>query len=130
MNLERLHPYEHLLLSPSMAHTLLQRIHFDDESEWSNFLLNATYDKDFVPTRDSSIGYGSLWIFKQCKEDAENDPTDVRRGHLMPYMAQVFGEIDAIESLVRIHHFSPCFAVILEGLRDTFASCVSSALLA
>jgi hypothetical protein len=112
-----------------MPHPLLQRIHLDAEFEWNNFLLNATYGEDFVPTRDRSIGYGALWVFKQCKDDAEDEPTDVRRGHLLPYMSQVFGEIDAIECLVRVYHLSLCLDMISQRFRDTLVSCVSSALL-
>ncbi|KAJ6476668.1 hypothetical protein C8R47DRAFT_1075536 [Mycena vitilis] len=60
------------------------------------FLVNAAYGKDFVPTRDRSIPYGSMSTFKCCRREVR--PTATSRGHLVPFACIVFGEVDFVQS--------------------------------
>ncbi|KAJ7136462.1 hypothetical protein C8R43DRAFT_1132356 [Mycena crocata] len=56
------------------------------------------YMQDFEPTRDCSIGEGSLFTFKsiQATRLLETSPTSSRRGFVKTYRTSAFGEVDAV----------------------------------
>ncbi|KAJ6511880.1 hypothetical protein C8R47DRAFT_1207237 [Mycena vitilis] len=77
-----------------MTFHLLRRIAMDANSSYNNYLVNALYGRDFLPTRDGSIDGGSIWTFKNC--DDEQEATTTKRGVNRPYVAQVFGVVDHV----------------------------------
>ncbi|KAJ7120670.1 hypothetical protein C8R43DRAFT_1112259 [Mycena crocata] len=62
-------------------------------------LAFAKYRDDFMPTRDSSLGTGSLFTYKKvgCPMSTETEPSRSRRGSLRGYRGVVFGEIKAVD---------------------------------
>jgi hypothetical protein len=63
----------------------------------------AAYPDDLVPTRERSLGGGSLFTYKLARSSGTM-PTAFRRGFLKNYEGNVFGEITGLEKLVRIDH--------------------------
>ncbi|KAJ7459321.1 hypothetical protein FB451DRAFT_1182347 [Mycena latifolia] len=61
-------------------------------------LAQAKYGTDFLPTRDRSLGTGSLYVYKKLPEDDDGGRYG-QKARLWSYMAVVFGEIDEVMSL-------------------------------
>ncbi|KAJ6476670.1 hypothetical protein C8R47DRAFT_1220162 [Mycena vitilis] len=77
-----------------MPFPLHLRVQLDAAESQKCYLVNACYGTDFVPTRDRSIPYGSMWTFKCCR--SEFQATALTRGSLRQYSAIVFGRVDHI----------------------------------
>jgi hypothetical protein len=80
-----------------MPFPLLHRVALDNQFGWNHFLANTKYGRDFVPTRDRSVAFGSIWTFKDCAD--EHEPTATSRGHLRPFLGQIFGQVDSLDSM-------------------------------
>ncbi|KAJ6447616.1 hypothetical protein C8R47DRAFT_1272478 [Mycena vitilis] len=78
-----------------MLFPLLVRLDLDSIQRMKCYFVNANYGRDILPTRDRSLGSGSLWTFKCCYRQVV--ATDQSRGRLVPWAGIVFGEIDFVE---------------------------------
>ncbi|KAJ6575706.1 hypothetical protein DFH09DRAFT_1311755 [Mycena vulgaris] len=63
----------------------------------ADFLANAVYGIHCAPTRDRSLWNGALFTFKDILD--EDSPTELVRGGLRPFVAQIFGRVEMVKPL-------------------------------
>ncbi|KAJ6576487.1 hypothetical protein DFH09DRAFT_1078089 [Mycena vulgaris] len=63
----------------------------------ADFLANAVYGIHCAPTRDRSLWNGALFTFKDILD--EDLPTELVRGGLRPFVAQIFGRVEMVKPL-------------------------------
>ncbi|KAJ7911253.1 hypothetical protein B0H13DRAFT_2660610, partial [Mycena leptocephala] len=60
----------------------------------SGTLANGMLHTDFAPTRDTSVGNGSSFTYKDCR--LEFPPSEITRGKIATYYPSVFGEVVSV----------------------------------